>query len=146
MIGLLYHLTFIEGSPCSRKYSRLWVHVCACTLSHFSRVWLFAILWTIARQAPLCMGFFRQEYWSGLSCPPPGDLPNPGTEPVSLMFPALAGRFFTTSATWEAQLQWTNPLTPLSAECTIQSSSHWQTWATTLLFIWQSTKKNKTHQ
>ena len=94
MIGVLYHLTFIEGSSCSRKYSRLWVHVHACVLSNFTHVWLFAILWTIARQAPLSMGFFRQEYWSGLPCPPPGDLPNPGTEPVSLMFPALACRFF----------------------------------------------------
>ena len=58
--------------------------------------------WTVARQAPLSMGFSRQEYWSGLPCPPPGDLPNPGIEPVSLTSPALAGRFFTTSATWEA--------------------------------------------
>ena len=48
------------------------------------------------------MGFSRQEYWSGLPCPPPGDLPNPGTEPTSLMSPALAGGFFTTSSTWEA--------------------------------------------
>ena len=48
------------------------------------------------------MGFSRQEYWSGLPCPPPGDVPNPGIEPVSLMSPALAGGFFTTSATWEA--------------------------------------------
>ena len=47
-------------------------------------------------------GFSRQEYWSGLPCPPPGDLPNPGTEPTSLMSSALAGRFFTTSAAWEA--------------------------------------------
>ena len=47
------------------------------------------------------MGFSRQEYWSGLPCLPLGDLPNPGTEPMSLMSPALAGRFFTTSATWE---------------------------------------------
>ena len=44
----------------------------------------------------------RQEHWSGWPCPPPGDLPNPGTEPVSLTSPALAGGFFTTSATWEA--------------------------------------------
>ena len=51
---------------------------------------------------PLSMGFSRQEYWSGLPCLPPGDLPNPGIEPMSLMSPALAGRFFTTSATWEA--------------------------------------------
>ena len=44
----------------------------------------------------------RQEYWSELPCPPPGDLPNPGIKPVSLVSPALAGRFFTISATWEA--------------------------------------------
>ena len=54
-----------------------------CVLSHFNRVRLFAILWTIARQAPLSMGFSRQEHWSGLPCPPPGDLPDPGIEPVS---------------------------------------------------------------
>ena len=56
-----------------------------------------------SRQAPLPMGFFRQEYWRGLPCPPPGDLPYSGTEPASLMSPALAGRVFKTSATWEAQ-------------------------------------------
>ena len=55
-------------------------------LSHFSPVWLFVTLWTEAYQAHLYMGFFRQEYWSGLSCPPPGDHPNPGIEPAS---PAL---------------------------------------------------------
>ena len=52
-------------------------------------------------QALLSMGFSGQEYWSGLLCPPPGDLPNPGVEPESLMFPALAGGFFNTSTTWE---------------------------------------------
>ena len=57
-----------------------------CSLSCFSRVQLFAILWTVACQAPLSMGFCRQEYWSGLSCPSPEDLPDPGTEPRS---PAL---------------------------------------------------------
>ena len=52
------------------------------------------------------MGFFRQEYWNGLLCPPPpGDLPNSGTNSVSLMSPALAGEFFTTSATWEAHIR-----------------------------------------
>ena len=51
----------------------------------------------------LSMGFSRQEYWSGLLCPPPGHLPNPGIEPVSLTSPALAGWFLTTSTTWEAQ-------------------------------------------
>ena len=53
-------------------------------LSHFSCVQLFATPWTVAHQAPLSMGFFRQEYWSGLACPPPGDLPDPGIEPTSL--------------------------------------------------------------
>ena len=48
------------------------------------------------------MGFSKQEHWSGLPCPPPGDLPDPGIEPMSLTSPALAGRFFTTRATWEA--------------------------------------------
>ena len=56
----------------------------------------------MAHQAPLSMGFSRQEYWSGLPFPPPWDHPNPGIEPASLMSPALAGRFFTTSITWEA--------------------------------------------
>ena len=63
---------------------------------------LFAPLWTVARQTPLSMGFSRQEYWSGLPCPPPGNLPDPGVKPVSLTSPALAGRFFITSTTWEA--------------------------------------------
>ena len=63
-----------------------------------------ATLWTIAYQAPVSMGFSRQEYWSGLPCPPPGDLPNPGIEPGSLISLALAGRFFTTSTTSEAPI------------------------------------------
>ena len=59
----------------------------------FSRSVLFFVTWwTLACKAPLSMGFSRQEYWSRLPCPPPGDLPNPGTEPAS---PALAGGFFT---------------------------------------------------
>ena len=62
--------------------------VCVCTLSH---VWLFVTLWTIAHQAPLSMGLPRQEYWSGLPFPPPGDIPDPGIEPIA---PALAGEFF----------------------------------------------------
>ena len=70
-------------------------------LSHFSHVQLFATLWTVAHQVPLSMGFPRQECWSGLPCPPLGDLPNPGIEPVSLMSPASADGFFTTSTTWE---------------------------------------------
>ena len=69
-------------------------------------VWLFATLWTVACQAPLSMGFSRQECWSGLPCPPPGDLADPEIEPRSLMFPALAGGFLTSSAIWEAPVFW----------------------------------------
>ena len=72
-------------------------------LSHFShvRVQPFAAPLTVAHQVPLSMGFSRQEFWSGLPCPPPGDLPDPGMEPSSLTSPALTGRFFTSSNTWE---------------------------------------------
>ena len=59
--------------------------------------------WTVARQAPLSMGFSRQEHWSRLPCPPSRDLPNPGIKPTSLTSPALATGLFTTSATWETQ-------------------------------------------
>ena len=59
-------------------------------------------LWTVACQAPLSMGFSKQEYWSELSCLRPGDLLDPGTEPKSLTSPALVGGFFTNSTTWEA--------------------------------------------
>ena len=75
--------------------------MCPCVLSHLSCVWLFATLCDPRSQAPLSMGFSRQEYWSRLPCPPPGDLPEPGIEPVSLTSLGLAGRFSTTSTTWE---------------------------------------------
>ena len=68
----------------------------------FSRVRLFVTPWSVAYQGPLSMGFSRQEYWSGLPCPPPGDLLNPGIELASFKSPAFAGGFFTISATWEA--------------------------------------------
>ena len=74
----------------------------ACVLSHFSHVQPCATIQTVARQVPLSIGFSRQEYWSGLLCPPPGDLSNPGSEAKSSMSPELAGGFFTTSTTWEA--------------------------------------------
>ena len=67
-----------------------------CMLSHFSHGQRFATPWTVAHQAPPSMGFSRQEYWSGLLCPPPGDLLEPGIEPTSLTSSALAGRFLTT--------------------------------------------------
>ena len=70
-----------------------------------------ATLLTVAHQAPLSMGFSRKEYWSGLLCPPPGDLLDPGTESASLMSPGLESGSF--SATWEALLtvyHWANLL------------------------------------
>ena len=71
-------------------------------LRRFSHVQLFAAPLTVACQVPLSKGFFRQGYWSEWPCPPPGDLPSPGINPTSCTSPALAGRFFTTGATWEA--------------------------------------------
>ena len=68
--------------------------MCVHVLSYFSTVRLFATPWTVANQAPLSMEFSRQEYWSGLLFPSPGDFTNPGIEPVSPMPPALASRYF----------------------------------------------------
>ena len=62
------------------------------------------IPWTVTCQAPLSMGFPREDYSSGLPCPPSGDLPDPEIELMSLMSSALAYGFFTTSTTWEAPL------------------------------------------
>ena len=71
------------------------MYACLCVLSH-SAVSDSAILWPVAHQAPLPVRFSRQEYWGGLPFPSPGDLPDPGIEPIS---PALAGEFFTTGTT-----------------------------------------------
>ena len=85
------------------------VCVCAraCVHAHarmraLSHVQLSATPWTVACQAPLSVEFPRQEHWSGLLFPPPGDLPNPGIKPASL---ALADGFFATNATWEAPVR-----------------------------------------
>ena len=98
----------VQGNTCADKardfigkglqnYSATWLTVpgfMLLVLSCFSRVQLFAILWAIACQLPLSMRFSRQEYRSGLLCPPPGDLPDPGIEPMSLKSPAMACGFF----------------------------------------------------
>ena len=67
-----------------------------------SRVHLFVTPWTVAHQAPLPLEFSRQEYWSRVPFPTPGDLPDLGIEPASLVSASLAGGYFTTRATWEA--------------------------------------------
>ena len=85
----------VKGYGCLKMSLSMYLLCC------FSCVRLFVTLWTVAHQALLSMGFSRQ-YWSGLPCPPPGDLPNSGVKPASLTSPALAGRFLTTSTTWEA--------------------------------------------
>ena len=102
--------SFHKGAPCPQspertpksshlilKYPNNNLHLWECMrLCVLILVWLFATLWTVAHQAPLPMGFSKQEYWSGLPFPPPRDLYNPGIEPRSPAFPALAGGFFTT--------------------------------------------------
>ena len=91
-----------------------------------SRVRLFATPWTVAYQAPPSMGFSRQEYWSGLLFPSPGNLPDSGIEPTSLMSPALAGRFLTTGATFYLPSNWPIPpitLTSLVAQ-TVKASAY----------------------
>ena len=94
--------------------------MCVCICGHpFSWVWLFVIPWTKARQAPLSMEFSRQEYWSGLPCSSPGDLPDPGIEPESLASPVLARRFFTSWATREAESQM--PFSKAGISCV----THW---------------------
>ena len=68
---------------------------CGAVLNHFSRVRLFATLWTVARQAPLSMGFSRQDYWSGLQCPPPGESSQPKDRTYVYCSSCLVGGFFT---------------------------------------------------
>ena len=80
----------VYGSPVHAKFLELCLTLCNPT--------------DCSMQGPLSMGFSRQEYWSGLPSPPPGDLPDPGIEPAFLMSPALADVFLTMSATWEAPL------------------------------------------
>ena len=90
-----------------------------------SCVWLCVTPWIVAAKHLCPRGFFRQEYWSGLPCFPPGDLPNPGIEPVLLMSPVLAARFFTTSATQvktDIILAWA-PVSP------IFPFAEWRDWA-----------------
>ena len=122
LLGVTCHLRQVTSKDqlCPRPVARLFVSICqwkrgindeqsrqtyggndfyfgcVCVLSCLVRVQLFAAPWTVAHQAPLSMRFSRQEYWSGLPFPSPGDLPDPGMETMSLAAPALSGEFFTT--------------------------------------------------
>ena len=112
------------------NYSFLFVgslYVPVCVLS---RVLLYVTPWTIAHQDPLSMKFSRQEYRSGLPFSPPGDLSDIGMEPMSLMSIALAGRFFTTGATWEAMYIYAHTHIYIYMVVVVQSLSHVRFFAT----------------
>ena len=95
------YLAFIWGTQAIALAISMCMHMVGeCVLNHYSCVWLFVALWTVAHQAPLSMGFSRQEHWNGLPCPPPGG----SSGPMSPAPPALADGFFTTSATWEVPI------------------------------------------
>ena len=100
-------LLAVKNDPSERQF---WVleHV-----KSLSCVWLSVTLRTVAHQVPLSVGFFRQEHWSGLPCPPPEDPLNPGTEPTPLIkSPAREGGFFTDSTTWGVFLDYVCMLNP----------------------------------
>ena len=104
--------------------------VCAVPVCALSQVRLFAPPWTVAQQAPPSREFFRQEYWSGLPFPTPGDLPDPGIEPASLAFPALAGGLFT--STPPRKPSWLLGTTKAASSCNIQQdvlSEYWLRWS-----------------
>ena len=90
------------GHRVSKYLLEHYVSVYPCRLGRFSHFQLFVTLWTKDPQAPLSMGFSRQEYWSGwVAMPFSGPLLDPGIKPASLTSPSLAGEFFTTSTPWE---------------------------------------------
>ena len=143
--------TFPHKETLTLRFTHTWTCSHACVLSHFSCVWLCMTLLTVACQAPLSMGFSRQEYWSGLLCPPPGHLHYPGFKPASLASPALAGRFFTTSTTCKAwmcshtdifaySLKHVLPL--MHTQITHTSHSHIHTKKYYHTPLWQKVKRN----
>ena len=109
-ISCAFHFYYYYISPTSDHQSlgpRDWGRLLESVFVHAKLLpsHLFATPWIVAQELRhLCpWGFPRQEYWSGLLCPPPGNLPDSGIKPTSLVSPALAGGFFTTSTTWEVQ-------------------------------------------
>ena len=113
-----------------------WPGMCAQSLSP---VWLFAILCTVALQTPLSMGYPRQECWSGLLFPPPGDLSNPRIEPAS---PASAGGFFTTEPPgkpcqpWASNQSWATDIWGSEVEEAYSLSLWLRVWLWVLFVNW----------
>ena len=107
-----------------RGRKRGWLLTCirACVFSH---VRFFGTPWTLAHQAPLSMGFSRQEYWSGLPCPPPGDLPDPGIQPAS---PASQADSLPTEPPWEAWLLTCVLLNHNSTSSQMGTPAEWDVW------------------
>ena len=102
----LQHLLFVDFLiasilPCP-LFNWIFFPLSCMYIKSLQSVQFFVTLWSVAHQAPLSMGFSREEYWNGLLCLSPGNLPDPGVEPASLMPPALIGGFFITRAIWEA--------------------------------------------
>ena len=124
-LSLIQHLGFhFLNPPSSWKKNSLSFHPSVHAKSPQSCLTLCNPM-DLAGQAPLSMRFSRQEYWSGLPCPPPGHLPDPEIIPASLASPALAGRFFTTSATWEAPYPSCGYLKYFTQYLTSKSRIHW---------------------
>ena len=93
----------LQQEPAQRDEPELIPMLRVCTLISSVVSDSFVTQWSVACQVPLSMGFSRQEYWSGLPFPPPGDLPDPRIKTMLLTSPALAGRFFSTGTIWEIQ-------------------------------------------
>ena len=109
----MFAIIFMYAIHIYHIYATTYAHVLSC----FTCIQLLVTLWTV-------YGDSRQEYRSGLPCPPAGDLPNLVIEPISLMSPALAGGFFTTSVTWEAHIcHHLRLLCSLASKCNLNSAN-----------------------
>ena len=116
----------------------------ACEVSHFSRVQLFAALQTVVSQAPRPIGILQARIQEWVVVPSSRASPNPGIEPVSLMSPALAGRFFITSTTWEAPTKGLHTFISVVREFSTQKNQNLQSKSITVLsFVRRSLNTNR---
>ena len=123
-----HFLNWIPFFHLRKKKIFCYLKQCAYVLSRLSCDRLFATPWTGARQAPLPMGFSRQEYWSELPCPPLGNLPDPGIEHESLTSSALAGGVLPLATTWEAHIKHTVHLTTVHLTWAKHCARFWRYW------------------